>query len=168
MIGGGIDPATRVGWSFGDMAKAPLFGTWDLAGFSDTLRPKTLGSIYSATMAMVRANGIEAVAIEAPQMNVRHTNKRGITTPASSHGTVSLAMLSGAAQAGAYNGGAKHIWLVQPSQWRKSVLGNGYPTDPKQAAIDYCWTVFKLRVADHNAAEAVCLAVWAHGQAKLL
>lgn len=164
----GLDPALSAGWAFGDSAERPNCGVWKLPGFSDVLRPRSLAGIYSSTMAMVRANGIEAIAIEAPQMNISRKNARGITTPTSSHGTRSLTMLSGAAQAGAHNGGAKYIWLVDPSVWRKAVLGNGYPSAPKAAAISYCWQVFKMRVTEEDAAEAVCLMAYAHGQSKLI
>ena len=168
MICMGLDLSEEVGWAFGDKAERPHFGTFTLPGFSDAKRARTMASVYSAVMAMVRANNVEGVAIEAPGIGIRRKNKRGITTPTSAHGTQVLTMLSGAAQAGAINGGAKFLWMPQSNEWRKAVLGNGYPEHPKSAAVEYCNLFLKCAVTNHNAAEGLCLMVFAHGQARLL
>ena len=153
-----IDGALRCGWAFGDKTGRPYFGTWDLPGFSDQKRAASFASAYSAVQAMVRANNIEGVVIEAPL----HLGGR------SSHGERCLTMLSGALQAGACNGGAKSIWMPAPNTWRKHVLGNGFPKHAKSAAIEYCKLVLKIAVTDDNIADALCLWQFGHGQARLL
>ena len=100
-------------------------------------------------------------------MTVTRKNKRGISTPASSHGTRVLTMLSGAAQAGAYSGGARRFWMPQPHEWRKSVYGAGFPEDPKQRARDYCRQVYQLVIESGDAAEAAAMLSYGFGQARL-
>lgn len=150
MIGVGLDLAERTGWAVGRKGTFPLAGVWDTRGFSDRERAKTSASVYSAVFQLVRENKAEIVGIEAPlslQGRSAHTQR-------------SLTMLSGAAQAGAINGGAKIVLLVAPQTWREAVLGNGYPRNPKQAALDYC-KMFKWGITDHNAADAACVLTWA-------
>lgn len=151
-----LDLALRAGFAFGEAGSQPVSGVWTLPGFSDRERPLSLGGIYSSVRAIVAANEIEIVAIEAP---LRLGGR-------SAHAERSLTMLSGAAQAGAVNGGAKRVDLVAPQTWRKAVLGNGFPDKPKDAAVQYC-KLMKWRVTDHNQAEACCLFVHASAQAKL-
>lgn len=154
----GLDLALRSGWAIGDRTGTPIVGKFDLPGFSNGARAKSMGSIYAAVLSLVREHKIKGVAIEAPL----HLGGK------SAHTERSLAMLSGAAQAGAINGGAEKVWLVAPATWRKAVLGQGFPDHPKQAAVDYCKLVLKSDIPDHNMAEAACILVWAHGQAVLL
>ena len=163
----GLDLAGRCGYGHGERAGPFQFGAFDLPGFDDLNRAKSYAGAYSIVQALVRENDIEAVVIEAPLMTVTRKNKRGISTPTSSHGTRVLTMLSGAAQAAAFSGGARRFWMPEPSQWRKQVLGAGYPDDPKVAALRYCRLVLKLDVADHNSAEGLCLMAYGHGQARL-
>lgn len=164
----GLDLAENTGWSFGEKACQPHYGVFKLPGFSEHNLPRSCASLYSAVHSMVRANNIEGVVIEAPLQAVYRKNKRGVTTKTSAHGTRVLTMISGAAQAGAINGGAKKLWMPEPTTWRKAVLGNGYPDKPKEAAFQYCKMVLRLTIADDNAAEACCLAEYGHGQAKLI
>lgn len=162
-----IDPAKSTGWAFGESTGRPFSGIWKLPGFSDLDRPRAMALIYSSVRSHVSANGIEGVVIEAPVVGIQRENKRGIKLPTSRHGELSLTMLSGAAQAGAINGGAKHIWMPFPNEWRKAVLGNGYPENPKAAALNYC-RLTGCPVTEHDAAEAICLLQYGHGQVKLL
>ncbi len=129
---------------------------------------KALGSLYGGILALVRENNIEVGAIENPMPNIRRQNSRGIITDSSHRSRDVLLMMFGVALAAMRNGGCKTIYRIDPATWRKAVLGNGYPQDPKRAAVDYCRLVFKCDVPNHNAAEAVCIWQWALGQAKLL
>lgn len=165
----GLDLAESTGFAFGNRTERPYFGVFQLPGFASVDKQvASMASLYTAVHSMVAANKIEGVAIEAPLMGITKKNKRGIPVPVSHHGTKMLVMLSGVAQAAAKNGGAKIVWLPEVSSWRKAVLGNGFPSDPKGAALQYCRLVLKLKVEDHNAAEGLCVWCWAHGQAKLL
>ena len=152
-----LDLAKKTGWAMNGKGPAPFVGTWDLPGFSDRDTPRSLASIYSAVREMVTANAIEIVAIEAPL----------ILPGRSAHTERSLVMLCGAAIAGAINGGAKHIETVAPNSWRKVVLGNGRPDDPKGASLRYCasrgW-----KIEDHNASDAACVLVWAQSKRDVL
>lgn len=164
----GLDLALSTGWAQGERGAQTHYGVFKLPGFSDHLLPRSCASLYSAVQTMVRANNIEGVVIEAPLQAIFRKNKRGIETNSSSHGIRALTMISGAAQAGAINGGAKHIWMPEPRAWRKAVLGNGSPEKPKEAAFQYCKTVLKLNPQDDNAAEAICLVSYGLGQEKLI
>jgi hypothetical protein len=164
----GFDLARHSGYALGERTGAPVYGAFELPGFDEGNLARSLGSLYTNVRGLIAANGVEGVAIEAPQTNIRRTNARGITTPTSKHGTTILTMLSGVARAAAFNAGAKHIWLVDPSVWRKAVYGNGYPDNPKAAAISYCRQVYKVHLTDDNIAEGLALLSYAHGQARLL
>lgn len=165
----GLDLAVVSGYGLGDRVGPVKFGTFKIPGFDLANRPKSLASAYSAVKALVSQNNVEGVVIEAPfPTGATKKNKRGIRTGTSAHGIQVLTMLSGAVQAGAFSGGAKYFWMPYPNEWRKEVLGNGYPNDPKFEASRYCRLVLNLDVQDHNAAEGCCLMVYGHGQAKLL
>lgn len=164
----GLDPSGNCGFAFGERGGQTLYGVFKLPGFSDHLLPRSCASLYSAVQSMVRANNIEGVVIEAPLQAIFRKNKRGIETNSSSHGIRALTMISGAAQAGAINGGAKHLWMPEPRSWRKAVLGNGSPEKPKEAAFQYCRMVLGLYPDDDNSAEAICLVQFGHGQATLI
>jgi hypothetical protein len=127
-----------------------------------------MGGLYGSILALTRENEIEVGAIESPLPNIRRTNARGITMDSSHRSRDVLLMMFGVALAAMRNGGCKKIHCIDPSVWRKAVLGNGYPPNPKNAAIDYCRLVFNLEIKDHNAAEGVCIWQWALGQSKLL
>lgn len=162
-----LDLALTTGFAFGyDLASAHC-GIWRLPGYSDNNINRTLGSIYSAVNTICRANKIEAVVIEAALRGVKRTNKRGITTPTSAHGDRCLTMLNGAARAGAANAGVKIFYFPAPASWRKSVLGNGFPEKPKDAAIAYC-RMSGRDIAEHDAAEAFCMLQFGLGKQNLL
>lgn len=161
-----LDISQKTGFSFGERHDRPHCGTIDLPGLDDKNLARSCGGLYSSVMAMVRANKIEGVVIEAPLIGISKKNKRGIYTPTSAHGDRVLTMLSGAAQAAISNGGAKFLGMPGPQTWRAAVLGNGRPTNPKSAALEYCRLVLKLNLDDHNAAEAACILQWAFGQEK--
>lgn len=163
----GLDLALATGWAHGERGATPSYGNFKLPGFDDANRARSCASLYAAVQFMVRENGIEGVVIEFP-IAPKRKNKRGILLPAGAHGVRMLTMISGAAQAGAHSGGAKHFWMPEPSTWRKAVLGNGFPDKPKEAAFQYCKMVLGLRVEDDNAAEACCLVEFGHAQARLL
>lgn len=164
----GADLGTLTGWGCGLGSGDYRFGSFHLSGLDDANRPKSLSAVYSTLQSLVRNHNADGVVIEAPLSGgVTKVNKRGIRTGTSAHGIQVLTMLSGAAQAGAYSGGARHFWFPYPNVWRKAVLGNGYPEKPKEAALRYCRLVLKLDLQDHNIAEALCLAQYGHGQAKL-
>jgi hypothetical protein len=162
-----VDPALNTGWAFGPKTGTPHAGVWRLPGFDEQHSAQSFGSAYAAVRCVVAANKIEGVIIEPPMIGISKKNKRGIITPTSHHGDRMLTMLSGAIQAGAINGGAKWVKLPPPNTWRAAVLGNGYPKDPKAAALEYC-RLMKWCIEDHNAAEAACMLVWGHGQALLM
>lgn len=164
----GLDLARKTGFAHSDNHAKPTWGSFELPGFDDLSLQKTMGSIYAAVISLVRENEIEGVVLEAPLTGVYRKNSRGISTPTSTHGTRVLTMLSGAAQAGAYNGGAKTFWIPEPHHWRKQVLGIGFPENPKASARRYCQMVFQIDVHDDDAAEAVCLLSFGHAQAKLI
>lgn len=116
-----------------------------------------MGSIYSAVLAVAKANGIGGVAIEAPlSLGGR-----------SAHTGRVLTMLSGAAQAAASNAGIGWMRLPGPSTWRAKVLGNGFPENPKRVALDYC-KMMGRDIGEHDAAEAMCILQWALSQFTLL
>lgn len=163
-----LDIAGRCGFAFGGPQDRPHCGAIDLPGLDDKNRIRSMGGLYSSVLAMVKANGIEGVVIEAPLIGIMKKNKRDVWTPTSAHGDRVLTMLSGAAQAAVSNAGAKLIGMPSPQSWRAAVLGNGRPKDPKGAALNYCRLVLKLNLTDHNAAEAGCLWAWGVGQARLL
>jgi hypothetical protein len=164
----GIDPAATLGWGLGERAGPFRSGAFQLPAFSDIDRPRAFAMVYCAIKSLVQENKVEGVVVEAPLQKVSRKNKRGVTTPTSAHGVSVLTMLSGAVQAGAYSGGARHFWYPEPSQWRKAVLGAAFPENPKASAIRYCELVLRATTADHNAAEGLCLMQFGHGQAKLL
>lgn len=164
----GVDPAAKMGWGFGDRAGPFRSGSFQLPSFTDLYRPRAFAMVYCAIQSLVRDNKIEGVVIEAPLQTVSRKNKRGISTPTSAHGVSVLTMLSGAVQAGAFSGGARHFWFPEPSTWRKAVLGAAFPENPKAAAVRYCEMVLKTAVQGHDAAEGLALMQYGHGQAKLL
>jgi len=149
----GLDLSLHAGWAFGDKGQTPMAGTWTLPGFDDANLDRTMSSIESSVRAIVRAEGIERVAIEAPLM------LKGKLA----HGTRSLMMLSGAAGAGAWSGGARWIKRPAPNTWRKAVLGQGFPDKPKEAALAYC-AMMGWKITEHDAAEAALLFHWASTQ----
>lgn len=150
----GLDLATVTGFAFGEKGQKPTAGFWKLPGFDDANLDRTMSSLEFSIRALVKANGIERVAIEAP------LNLAGKLA----HGTRCLTMLSGAAGAGAYSGGARWIRRPAPQTWRKAVLGHGFPDKPKEAALAYCARL-NWGVTSHDAAEACCIMAWAqnHG-----
>jgi hypothetical protein len=164
----GLDPGMSLGYAFGAPSDKPYCGVLKLPGFTDDARAASFGGAYAAVQSMVRAHRIEGVVLEAPLMEIWRKNKRGINTPSSSHGVRMHHMLSGALQAAVINSGAKLLGMPTPNEWRKRVLGNAFPKDPKNAAIAYCKLVLKLTVEEHDAAEAACLWAYGCGQAKLL
>lgn len=164
----GLDISTNCGVAHGDSGGRPHCSTLKLPGLDDANLARSCGGLYSSVLALIRANGIQGVVIEAPLIGLTRKNKRGITTPTSAHGDRTLTMLSGAAQAAVSNAGAKILGMPAPTTWRKAVFGNGYPSDPKAAAIEYCRLVWKITLTDHNSAEALCLMSWGMAQAKLL
>lgn len=151
-----LDPAATCGFAFGDGKTLPHASIWQLPGFADADCDRSFGNIYSAVRGIVTENRIEGLMIESP---LRLDGK-------SAHTERMLTMLSGAARAGAHNGGVKWIKSVAPTSWRKAVLGNGFPKNPKQAALEYC-RLRGWRIDDHNAGEAACILVHAHDQAKI-
>lgn len=163
MIVMGLDLALSTGWAFGERGSQPHAGTFNLPGFSDRDLPRSMASIYSSVNALCKANGVKFVFIEAALRNIKRKNKRGILLPVSAHGTRCLTMLNGAAMAGAANSGAKVYPPVAPETWRKEVLGNGRPENPKAAALRYC-ALMKIPVPNDDAAEAVCIMQYGIGQ----
>lgn len=164
----GLDVAMKTGWALGTKTERPLSGVWKLPGMKDdTERAHTLFSLFSSVKCMVQAHGITGVAIEAPLLGMKRKNRRGVSTPVSAHGTMVLTQLNAVACAGAIAGGAKWIRTVYPNEWRRAVLGNGYPKNPKDAALRYC-ELMKWGVTEHDAAEACCIFQWGLGQEKLL
>lgn len=151
-----LDIATMTGWAWGDDRSTPVFGTWKLPGLDEKSRAKSLGGLYAAVLSTVRDNAIKHVAIEHPGQGRN-----------SSHTQLSLTLLVGAAQAAAFNAGAQIMKMPQPQSWRKQVLGKGILKNAKLAALDYC-RLHGWQVVDHNAAEALCIWQWAHGQTSLL
>lgn len=152
-----VDPGSTSGWALGERTGVPMAGTWKLPGFDDKNRAKSFAGIYSSVYALCRGNGVEGFVIEAP---LRLGGR-------SAHTERMLVMLSGAAQAGAFNGGVKWVEIVAPQTWRKKVLGNGFPKNPKRAAIEYC-NLMRWNIIEHNAAEASCILVYGHGQTRLI
>jgi hypothetical protein len=163
----GLDLALLSGFSFGERGARPHYGTFKLPGFSEHQLPRSCASVYSAVRSMTQSNGIEGVVIEMA-IAPKRKNKRGVLLPANSHGVRALTMISGAAHAGAINGGAKYIWTPAPNVWRLQVLGRGFPDKPKHAAYEYCRMVLGLKIDDDNACEAVLLGEYGHAQARLL
>lgn len=165
----GLDVSSNCGWAHGDLVGSPSYGVFTLselgAGDKDA---RALGGLYSGVLTLTRENAIEIAAIEEPVPNIERTNKRGITTLSSNRSRDSLLMMFGVALAAVRNGGCKKIYIVRPASWRKQVLGNGYPQNPKQAMIDYCRLVFKVDLRDDNIADAIGVWQFALGQAKLL
>lgn len=151
-----LDIATVTGWAWGGERSKPIAGIWRLPGLDDKNRARSMGGIYSSVMVTVRENKIDGVCIEHPGAGRN-----------SAHTQLSLTMLIGAAQAGAVNAGATILAMPHPNSWRKQVLGKGNPKNPKLAAMDYC-RLHGWQVEDHNAAEAICIWQWAHGQTSLL
>ncbi len=162
-----LDLALNTGWAWGENLARAYAGVWRLPGYSERDLPRTLGGIYSAVLTVCRSNEIEAVQIEAALRGVKRTNKRGITTPTSAWGDRCLTMLNGAAQAAVANSGAKLLKPVGPSTWRKSVLGEAFPANPKEAAVRYC-ALQGREIPDHDAAEAFCILQHALGNQNLL
>lgn len=162
-----LDLSLESGWAFGDSIASAHVGTWKLPGFSDDKIDRTLGSIYSAVNTICRGNKIEGVVIEAALRGIHKKNKRGITTPTSAHGDRCLTLLNGAARAGAANAGVALFRFPAPNTWRAAVLGNGFPKDPKAAAVNYA-TMVGRNTPNHNAAEALCMLQWGLGEQNLL
>lgn len=156
MNGLALDLAGVTGWAVGDNLATARIGIWKLPGYSDDCIDRTLASIYSAVNGTCRENDVGYLILEAALRGVQRTNKRGITTPSSSHGDRCLTMLNGAARAGASNAGVKIIKVIGPSTWRARIFGNGYPTDPKGTAVAYMKRNGR-DIADHNACEAGCM-----------
>lgn len=155
-----LDPGGAVmGFAIGARTGAPVAGTISLRGFKDGERIFTFASAYSAVRALVQANSIETVVLEAPL----HIGGK------SAHTERMLMMLSGAIQAACANGGVKEIFMPAPSTWRAAVYGKGqgFPDDPKAKALEYCG-LMKWAVPDHNAGEAACMCVYGHGQTRLV
>lgn len=165
----GLDVSSNTGWAHGDLTGKPAYGVFKLpelgAGDKDA---RALGGLYGSILSLVRENAIEVAAIEEPVPNIERTNKRGITTLSSNRSRDSLLMMFGTALAAVRNGGCRKIYIVRPASWRKQVLGNGYPQNPKQAMLDYCRIVFKVDLRDDNIADAMGIWQFALGQAKLL
>lgn len=154
MIAGGLDISDKgTGYAFGARNSVPTAGVFQLMGLNDRDRPRSCASLYSAVNHLVRENGIQFMGIEAPLM----------LKGKSAHTERSLTMLSGAAQAGAANGGAKVLPLVGASTWRKAVLGQGFPDDPKAMMLRYC-RMLSWPIDDEDAAEAAGIWQWACGQ----
>jgi hypothetical protein len=162
-----LDLALETGWAFGDDIASAHAGVWLLPGYSDTNIDRTLGSIYSSVNTICRANQIGIVIIEAALRGLKRTNKRGITTASSAHGDRCLTMLNGAARAGAANAGVRTFDNPAPNTWRKAVLGNGFPKDPKAEAVEYCRRNGRT-IPNHNAAEAVCILQYGIGKHGLM
>lgn len=162
-----LDLALETGWAFGDKIADAHAGTWQLPGYADDRIERTMGSIYSAVNTICRGNQIEGVIIEAALRGVKRTNQRGITTPTSSHGDRCLTMLNGAARAGAANAGVTQFWNPAPNTWRKVVLGNGFPKNPKDEAVKFMARIGRV-VANHNTAEALCMLDWKLRESNLL
>ena len=146
-----LDPAIATGWAWGGKSTPPQFGCWRLPGFDDAHLARSFASIYTSVRRVVVANKVEGFIIEAPL----HLAQK------SSHTERCLTMLSGAAQAGAINGGARFVSIVAPQSWRKVVLGHGFPENPKEKAIRFC-TRQGWYVDNDNAADALCLLRWGH------
>lgn len=60
------------------------------------------------------------------------------------------------------------VRFVPVNSWRLQVLGNGglRTEEAKRAALRYVEMVYGQRAADHNAADAICLATWGQAVAK--
>lgn len=162
-----LDLALETGWAFGDSIASAHSGLWRLPGYSDDKIDATLGSIYSAVNTICRGNEITLLIIEAALRGVKKKNARDVWTPTSAHGDRCLTMLNAAARAGAANGGVRKVMVVAPCTWRKSVLGNGFPKNPKDKAMDYCRMIGR-RPEEHNEAEALCMLQHALGNQNLL
>ena len=162
-----LDIAADTGFAFGDDFKTAHCNVWKVGSYADDRIDATLGSIYSAVNTICRGNKIEGVVIEAALRGIKRQNKRGITTPTSSHGDRCLTMLHGAARAGAANAGVKTFWFPAPNTWRAAVLGNGFPKNPKAEALLYCERMGRS-LTDHNAAEALCMLQFRLGAQNLL
>lgn len=167
MIGLALDLSANTGWALGDDVSRARAGVWRLGGYVDDRIDRTMAGLYSAVNSTCRENSIDTVIIETALRGLKRTNKRGITTPTSAHGDRCLTMLNGVARAAAMNGGARRIVHLAPNTWRASVLGNGYPKDPKGEAILYCSRVGNPQ-PDHNAAEALCMLQHILAEAGLL
>ncbi len=164
MICAAFDIALRTGWAIGERGKPPMLCSFvDLPGFSVRDLPRSLGSMQTIVTMLVRHHDVKVVGIEAALRGVHKKNKRGFASPVSAHGERVLTMLSGVTIGAAHNAGARVLEPVAPATWRKAVLGNGYPDNPKKAALDYC-ALMKWNITDHNVAEAACILQWTLGQ----
>lgn len=164
----GIDPATCTGYGWGERNGPFHPGFFKLPGLDDGSINHSMGAAYATVFNLIKANGIEAVAMEDSLLGMMRTNKRGIATPTSYHGVKTLTMLHGAYRAAIFNAGIRFVWFPQPHEWRKQVLGAGYPEHPKAAAIRYCELVLKTPVSNEDAAEGLAIMQYGHGQTKLL
>lgn len=162
-----LDLALATGFAFGEKLETAHCGVWKLPGYSDDRINRTLASIYSAVHATCKANGVDTVIIEAALRTIKKKNKRDVWTKTSSHGDRCLTMLQGAARAGAANAGVKNFEFPAPNTWRASVLSNGYPKNPKSEAIEYVRRNGR-NIAEHDAAEALCMLQYGVGKFGLL
>lgn len=162
-----LDLALNTGWAFGDSLASAHVGVWRLPGYAEDKIDRTMGSIYSAVNTVCRGNKIEGVIIEAAMRGIQRQNKRGITTATSAHGDRCLTMLQGAARAGAANAGVRLFRFPAPNTWRAAVLGNGYPKNPKDLAVEYC-RLSGRNIPEHDAAEAFCMLQFGLGEQNLL
>lgn len=95
----------------------------------------------------------DCVAIEAPLV---------VSGPHASAAGVKLLMgLVAVAHVAAHRAGARVV-EANVQSWRKAILGNGRPKDPKRAALDFCASVGWDAGGSHDRAEAACVWAWAH------
>lgn len=125
--------------------------------WGDVLSQDTPARLVQMVRAVKRlkSHGCTRITLEAPWF-------RGGTATAAAVSNVNTLSLHRTAyhfEAVAVANGLTVMW-VPIASWRRVVLGNGRPKDPKAEAIWYADVVFKYRTHNDNQADAICLAAY--------
>lgn len=145
-MNGGADYSTKaVHFAIVDGPK--LLQAWDITLSVDL--PNRLVSMAKAMRRMKDA-GVSCLHLEAPFF-------AGGAAAVSNANTLSLHRVAYHLEAVFVANGIR-VEFVPPSTWRSVVLGNGRPRDPKREAIWYVDVSYKYKTANHNQAEAICIA----------
>lgn len=143
-----------VGWAAGGVDDcAPRLGTWHLFGTEteDDLA-RSCAALYRNIRDISKLIHPTVVIYEAP---FNPQDGRGRTNNQAIRGLLSLAAICMAA---GQNAGAR----TEPGHvqsWRRHFLGNGYPKDPKQCALDQC-AAYGWAPKNHDEGDAAGIWHW--------